>query len=144
MTRSSVLLIEDDEDIVELLRYNLEQETFRVWSAASGEAGLELLQSHPRKRAVKGRTLSGHPGRPGRHWRGLLSGSSRRQTGHTPRRFARSPRLEFRLRTKALQYRVRDRNGVKPNVSDTGGGCPPRNIIDPPQASRNAPISADT
>ncbi len=45
MTRPSLLVIEDDEDIVELLRHNLEREGFQVWTAPSGEAGLDLAQS---------------------------------------------------------------------------------------------------
>jgi DNA-binding response OmpR family regulator len=45
MTRPSLLVIEDDEDIVELLRHNLEREGFQVWTAPSGEAGLDLAQT---------------------------------------------------------------------------------------------------
>ena len=37
----SVLVVEDDADLVEVVRYNFEREGFRVTSAATGERGLE-------------------------------------------------------------------------------------------------------
>ena len=37
-----VLLIEDDRDIVELVRYNLEREGFQVAAATDGATGLGL------------------------------------------------------------------------------------------------------
>lgn len=39
-----ILIIEDDPDIVELLRYNLERESYRVTSAVTGGEGLDELQ----------------------------------------------------------------------------------------------------
>ena len=39
-----ILVIEDDPDIVELLRYNLEKEGFIVQAAEDGEAGLRMLR----------------------------------------------------------------------------------------------------
>lgn len=45
MTR--LMVIEDDPDIVELLRYNLEKEGFEVLSEEDGEAGLRALQKEP-------------------------------------------------------------------------------------------------
>ena len=39
-----ILVIEDDPDIVELLRYNLERESFQVTSAGTGAEGLAELQ----------------------------------------------------------------------------------------------------
>jgi two-component system phosphate regulon response regulator PhoB len=42
---SSILIIEDEEDIREILRYNLEREGFRVDSAATGEEGLARTRS---------------------------------------------------------------------------------------------------
>lgn len=39
-----ILVIEDDPDIVELLRYNLERESYRVTSAVTGSEGLSELQ----------------------------------------------------------------------------------------------------
>lgn len=41
MTDRPILLIEDDKNIRELVAYNLEQEGFRVLTAARGDAGLE-------------------------------------------------------------------------------------------------------
>ncbi len=40
-----ILVIEDDPDIVELLRYNLERESYRVTSAVTGSEGLAELQT---------------------------------------------------------------------------------------------------
>jgi phosphate regulon transcriptional regulator PhoB len=42
-----VLLIEDDRDIVELVRYNLEREGFQVASATDGAAGLAQIRKAP-------------------------------------------------------------------------------------------------
>jgi len=42
MAKETVLLIEDDPDIVELLQYNLEREGHSVLTAPDGEAGLAL------------------------------------------------------------------------------------------------------
>ena len=39
-----ILVIEDDPDLVELLRYNLERESYRVTSAGTGSEGLAELQ----------------------------------------------------------------------------------------------------
>ena len=42
-----VLLIEDDRDIVELVRYNLEREGFQVAAANDGATGLVQLRKTP-------------------------------------------------------------------------------------------------
>jgi phosphate regulon transcriptional regulator PhoB len=42
-----VLLIEDDRDIVELVRYNLEREGFQVASATDGASGLAQVRKAP-------------------------------------------------------------------------------------------------
>jgi len=42
-----ILIIEDDKDIVELVRYNLEKEDFRVTSAGDGLAGLAQVKKTP-------------------------------------------------------------------------------------------------
>ncbi len=42
MARGTVLVIDDERDLVELVRYNLEKEGFRVISAFDGEAGVAL------------------------------------------------------------------------------------------------------
>ena len=40
MAQEKILVVEDDKDIVRLLKYNLEKEGYRVVSAGDGEAGL--------------------------------------------------------------------------------------------------------
>ena len=45
MTR--ILIIEDDRDIVELVRYNLAQEGFQVMSVADGASGLAQVKKSP-------------------------------------------------------------------------------------------------
>lgn len=40
-----ILVIEDEEDIVELIRYNLEKEGFTIYSADNGEDGLAKLKN---------------------------------------------------------------------------------------------------
>ena len=42
-----VLIIEDDKDIVELVRYNLEKEDFQVTAAADGLSGLAQVRKSP-------------------------------------------------------------------------------------------------
>jgi len=44
MARESILVIEDEEDIAELIRYNLEREGYRILHADSGERGLEIVR----------------------------------------------------------------------------------------------------
>ena len=41
MAKQTILIIEDDPDLVEVVQYNLERESFGVLSAADGEKGLE-------------------------------------------------------------------------------------------------------
>lgn len=40
MAREKILVIEDDEDVLELIRYNLNREGYQVLSAETGEVGL--------------------------------------------------------------------------------------------------------
>lgn len=44
MSRQSILIIEDDDDIAELVRYNLAKEGFAVEVAGTGEEGLKKLR----------------------------------------------------------------------------------------------------
>lgn len=44
MAQEKILVVEDDKDIVKLLRYNLEKEGWRVTVAGDGEAGLAALR----------------------------------------------------------------------------------------------------
>ena len=43
----TVVIVEDDEDIAESIRYNLEREGFRSRIAATGEAALNLILERP-------------------------------------------------------------------------------------------------
>lgn len=45
MAHESILAVEDDEDILELLKYNLAKEGYRVTAVISGEDGLQLARS---------------------------------------------------------------------------------------------------
>ena len=47
VTRERILIVEDEPDIAEVLRYNLEKEGFRVEIAGRGEAGLETARREP-------------------------------------------------------------------------------------------------
>lgn len=44
MAQEKILVVEDDREIVRLLKYNLEKEGFRVLTAADGEAGLSAAR----------------------------------------------------------------------------------------------------
>ncbi len=43
----NILIIEDEKDIIEMLRFNLSKEGFTVSSALSGEEGLRLARTNP-------------------------------------------------------------------------------------------------
>lgn len=45
MVKRTILLIDDEKDILKLLQYNLEKEGYAVLSAKTGEEGLELAQN---------------------------------------------------------------------------------------------------
>lgn len=45
MPNQQILVVEDDEDILELVRYNLAREGYQVSVAESGEAGLKALEN---------------------------------------------------------------------------------------------------
>lgn len=44
MAKETILVIEDEKNIVELLKYNIEQEGFRVLTAFKGDDGLQLAR----------------------------------------------------------------------------------------------------
>ncbi len=44
MTKDTLLLIEDEKNITELIRYHFEKEGFRVLASAKGNAGLEMAR----------------------------------------------------------------------------------------------------
>ena len=45
MTRQSVLVVEDEEDIMEVIRFNLEKEGYEVHQALSGEKALQVIEN---------------------------------------------------------------------------------------------------
>lgn len=45
MAKAKILVVEDEDDILELVRYNLEKEGYGVTSVASGEGGLRTAKS---------------------------------------------------------------------------------------------------
>ena len=48
MVKEKILVIDDEEDILELVRFNLTKEDYQVLCASSGEKGLKLVSSeHP-------------------------------------------------------------------------------------------------
>jgi two-component system phosphate regulon response regulator PhoB len=47
MAREKILIVEDEEDILELVRYNLVREGYEVKDAQTGEEALEIVQSTP-------------------------------------------------------------------------------------------------
>ncbi len=44
---STILVVDDEKDILELLKYNLQKEGYRVLTAENGKAGLKLAQQKP-------------------------------------------------------------------------------------------------
>lgn len=44
MAKERIIVVDDEEDILELLRYNLAREGFRVYTAKSGEKALEMIR----------------------------------------------------------------------------------------------------
>ena len=47
MAKETILVVEDEEDIRELLKYNLEKEGYQVFGAATGEEGLRAVRDRP-------------------------------------------------------------------------------------------------
>src|SRR5690348_2591200 len=44
MTKEKILIVEDEKDLVRLIRYNLEKEKFSVTAARDAESGLKLAR----------------------------------------------------------------------------------------------------
>lgn len=47
MSKKRILIVEDEEDILELVRYNLAREGYQVAGMTSGEAALKAIKSEP-------------------------------------------------------------------------------------------------
>ena len=45
MARNSIIVVEDEEDILDLVKYNLERVGYRVTAASSGEEGLKAIRT---------------------------------------------------------------------------------------------------
>ena len=74
MTSRTVLIVDDEENLTEAIKYNLEQEGFQVSTAADGERGLAMA-----------REFDPGPDNPGHHaaHRGRVGGV---QNPPTPKR----------------------------------------------------------
>jgi DNA-binding response OmpR family regulator len=46
MNKGTILIIDDEKDLIELVRYNLEKEGYDVIAATDGQTGLEIAQRH--------------------------------------------------------------------------------------------------
>lgn len=46
MSKIKILIVDDEPDILEILRYNLEKEDYKVYTATNGEAGVLLAEQH--------------------------------------------------------------------------------------------------
>ena len=47
MVKDKILIVDDEEDIIELLRYNLAREGYDIFAAATGEEALVTADSQP-------------------------------------------------------------------------------------------------
>ncbi len=62
MNKGTVLVIDDEKDLIELVRYNLEKEGFDVVAATEGQSGLELATQHQPDVVVLDRMMPGIDG----------------------------------------------------------------------------------
>src|SRR4051794_40937194 len=46
MHKGTILIIDDEKDLIELVRYNLEKDGYDSISATDGQSGLEIAQRH--------------------------------------------------------------------------------------------------
>lgn len=46
MKKGTILVIDDEKDLIELVRYNLEKEGFDVIAATDGQSGLDVVKKH--------------------------------------------------------------------------------------------------
>lgn len=62
MARETILVVDDEKDILELVKYNLSKNGYRVTCAASGEEALKLARAKPPDLAVLDLMLPGMDG----------------------------------------------------------------------------------
>ena len=60
--RETILVVEDEEDLSELLRYNLEREGYAVSTVADGERALQLVKRERPALVILDLMLPGMPG----------------------------------------------------------------------------------
>src|SRR6476660_6662864 len=46
MNKGTILIIDDEKDLIELVRYNLEKDGYDSIAAADGQSGLEIARTH--------------------------------------------------------------------------------------------------
>jgi len=83
MAKKRILVVEDEHDIRELVRYNLEREGYAVSEAESGEEGLNLVRRDDPDLVVLDLMLPETDGLPTRTTRPPRSSCSRRR-GRNP------------------------------------------------------------
>lgn len=62
MKKETILVVDDEEDILELVRYNLQREGYQVETAVSGEKALKLARQQPPELIVLDLMLPGMDG----------------------------------------------------------------------------------
>ena len=62
MVRGSILAVDDEEDVLELVRYNFNKEGFKVETAITGEEALKKAKANPPSVILLDRMLPGIDG----------------------------------------------------------------------------------
>lgn len=52
MGKNSILIVDDDKDIIQFINLNLKQEGFKVFSAHNGEEALEIINNNSIQLAI--------------------------------------------------------------------------------------------
>jgi two-component system alkaline phosphatase synthesis response regulator PhoP len=68
MSKERILVVEDEQDILELIRYNLARENYQVFCASSGEEALKIVGSEPLDLMVLDLMLPGMDGLEVTRW----------------------------------------------------------------------------
>jgi DNA-binding response OmpR family regulator len=61
-SRGSILVVEDEADLADMLCFNLEREGYKCWSASSGDLALEMIRKEQPDLILLDRMLPGVPG----------------------------------------------------------------------------------
>ncbi|HXX93383.1 MAG TPA: response regulator transcription factor [Planctomycetota bacterium] len=62
MSKGKVLIVDDEKDLVKLVRYNLEREGYEVLAATTGESGLAMALAHSPRVVILDRMMPGLDG----------------------------------------------------------------------------------